>query len=183
MTNADVVLARHVLTAEESGLYGAGAIFTKIAFWLPQFVPLVAFPALVDPNRRRGAMRIGLLAVAGCGAVLVIGTALFAEQVVRLVAGSQYEDLTTWVAGFTALGAMFAIAQLVVYAHLASGDRPTTAVVWIVLLIYVAVVEATATTLLGVLAPALAAATIVCLWGLIRERTSRSRREPVPTLL
>lgn len=178
MTNADVVLARHVLTAEESGLYGAGAIFTKIAFWLPQFVPLVAFPALADPERRKGAIRLGLVAVAGCGALLVAGTALFAEQAVNLVAGSQYQDLAPWVPGFTALGAIFAVAQLLVYAHLASGDRPTTAVVWIVLLAYVTVVETTATSLRGVLFPALAAATIVCLWGLVRERTSRSQPEP-----
>ena len=182
MTNADVVMARHVLSAEASGLYGAGAIFTKIAFWLPQFVPLVAFPALADPNRRKGAMRLGLLAVAGSGAVLVAVTALFAAPAVRLVAGNQYEELTTWVGGFTALGAVFAVAQLLVYAHLASGDRPTTVVVWIVLLSYVAVVEATATTLSEVLFPALGAATIVCLWGLIRERTSRPQPASTPLL-
>ena len=183
MTNADVVLARHVLSAEASGLYGAGAIFTKIAFWLPQFVPLVAFPALADPNRRKGAMRLGLLAVAGSGAALVGATAVFAAPAVRLVAGPQYEELTTWVAWFTALGALFAVAQLLVYAHLASGDRPTTVVVWLVLLGYITVVEMTATTLPGVLYPALGAATIVCLWGLIRERTSRSGSESAPTLL
>lgn len=182
MTNADVVLARHVLSAEASGLYGAGAIFTKIAFWLPQFVPLMAFPALADPNRRKGAMRLGLLAVAGSGAVLVGVTALFAAPAVRLVAGSQYEQLTDWVAGFTALGTLFAVAQLLVYAHLASGDRPTTVAVWIVLLSYVTVVETTATTLPGVLFPALGAATIVCLWGLIRERTSRTRPETTLSL-
>lgn len=183
MTNADVVLARHVLSAEASGLYGAGAIFTKIAFWLPQFVPLVAFPALADPNRRKGAMRLGLLAVASSGAVLVALTAVFAAPAVRLVAGGQYEDLTTWVAWFTALGALFAVAQLLVYAHLASGDRPTTIVVWIVLVGYVVVVETTASTLPGVLFPALGAATIICLWGVIRERTSQPRSESAPTLL
>jgi O-antigen/teichoic acid export membrane protein len=183
MTNADVVLARHVLTAEDSGFYGVGAIFTKIAFWLPQFVPLMAFPALADPDRRKGAMRLGLLAVAGCGAVLVAATALFARPAVTAVAGSQYEGLATWVPGFTALGAIFAIAQLLVYAHLAAGDRPTTAVVWIVLVAYIIVVEMTATTVLGVLAPALAAATIVCLWGFGRERTSRARPESAPTLM
>ena len=170
MTNADVIMARQLLTPEESGLYGAGAIFTKIAFWLPQFVPLVAFPALADPARRAGAIRLGLLAVVACGAVLVAGTAAFAEPLVHLVAGEQYAALATWVAGFTALGAMFAIAQLLVYAHLATGDRPTTLVVWGVLVGYVSVVELTASTLTGVLYPALGAATLVACWGLVRER-------------
>jgi O-antigen/teichoic acid export membrane protein len=179
MTNADVVLARHVLTPEESGLYGAGAIFTKIAFWLPQFVPLIAFPALADPNRRRGAIRLGLLAVAGCGAILVVATALLSEPAVTLVAGDQYDQLASWVAAFVALGALFAVAQLLVYAHLAAGDRPTTAVVWLVLVGYVAVVELTATSLRGVLLPALAAATVICVWGLARELALRQAATPI----
>lgn len=181
MTNADVIMARHLLSPDESGLYGAGAIFTKIAFWLPQFVPLVAFPALADPARRRGAIRFGLLAVVGCGAVLVAAVAAFAEPAVILVTGEQYAALTSWVAGFTALGAVFAIAQLLVYAHLASGDRPTTFVVWAVLTAYVIVVELTATTLPGVLVPALTAAGMVACWGLARELVTRRRAEPAAT--
>lgn len=175
MTNVDVFLARHVLSPEESGLYGAGAIFTKIAFWLPQFVPLVAFPALADPARRRGAIRLGLAAVIGCGAVLVAGSAMFSALAVDVVAGSQYADLAPWVAAFTTLGALFAVSQLLVYAHLASGDRATTAVVWAVLVGYVLVVETVATSLGGVLLPALGAATVVAVCGVFRESTSPAR--------
>jgi O-antigen/teichoic acid export membrane protein len=177
MTNADVVLARHVLSAHDSGFYVAGSVFTKIAFWLPQFVPLVAFPALTDPKRRRGAFRLGLLAVAGCGAALVVGTAVLAGPAVSVVAGSRYADLAPWIPAFTALGALFAVAQLLVYAHLASGDLPTTAAVWVVLLAYVTVVELTATGLGGVLVPALTAAGLLVLWGVTRERVTSRRRD------
>lgn len=174
VTNADVFLARHVLSAQDSGLYVAGSVFTKIAFWLPQFVPLVAFPALTDPKRRRGAFRLGLLAVVGCGTVLVVGTAVLAGPAVSVVAGSRYADLGSWVPAFTALGALFAVAQLLVYAHLAKRDLPTTAAVWGVLLCYVAVVELTSTGIGGVLVPAMCAAGLLVLWGLARERfTSR----------
>ncbi len=178
MTNADVIMARHLLSPEASGLYGAGAIFTKIAFWLPQFVPLVAFPALVDPARRHGAIRLGLLAVVGFGAVLVAVTAAFARPAVIFVAGEEYAALAPWVAGFTALGAVFAVAQLLVYAHLASGDRPTTVVVWGVLVGYITVVELTATTLGGVLFPALTAAASVACWGMAREFVPRPPSPP-----
>ena len=171
LTNADVFLARHVLPAGQSGLYAAGSIFTKIAFWLPQFVPLVAFPALTDPQRRRGAFRLGLLAVVGCGAALVAGVALLSGVAVGIVAGDQYADLTPWVAWFTALGATLAVAQLLVYAHLASGDRLTTAVLWLVLAAYVVVVELTADSLPGVLVPTMCAAAVVVGWGVLRERT------------
>jgi O-antigen/teichoic acid export membrane protein len=173
LTNADVFLARHVLPAQQSGLYAAGAVFTKIAFWLPQFVPLVAFPALTDPRRRRGAVRLGLSAVIGCGAALVAGVALFPDVAVQIVAGEQYVALTPWAAWFTALGALLAVAQLLVYAHLASGDRLTTAVIWGILVAYVAVVELTADTLPRVLIPTMCAAALVVLWGLLRERSTR----------
>jgi O-antigen/teichoic acid export membrane protein len=177
MTNADVVLARNVLSAHDSGFYVAGSVFTKIAFWLPQFVPLVAFPALTDPKRRHGAFRLGVLAVAGCGAALVVGTAVLAGPAVTIVAGSRYADLAPWIPAFTALGALFAVAQLLVYAHLASGDRPTTAVVWGVLLAYITVVELTADTLGGVLVAALSAASLLVLWGLTRERVVSRRQD------
>ena len=172
LTNVDVFLARHVLSAEASGLYVAGSVFTKIAFWLPQFVPLVAFPALTDPRRRRGAFRLGLLAVVACGLALVAIMALLSGPAVSIVAGSRYEALTPWVVGFTTLGALLAVAQLLVYAHLASGDRLTTAVVWVILGGYVTVVELTASGIGGVLVPALTAAGLVVIWGIVRERTT-----------
>jgi O-antigen/teichoic acid export membrane protein len=177
LTNADVFLARHVLPPQQSGLYAAGAIFTKIAFWLPQFVPLVAFPALTDPTRRRGAVRLGLLAVVGCGAAMVAAVALLSEFAVAVVVGEPYAALTPWVAWFTALGALLAVAQLLVYAHLATGDRLTTAVVWAVLLAYIAVVEITADTLPEVLIPTMCSAALVVLWGLLRERAT-ARTDP-----
>jgi O-antigen/teichoic acid export membrane protein len=172
LTNADVFLARHVLPAQQSGLYAAGNVFTKIAFWLPQFVPLVAFPAMTDPHRRKAAVRLSLLAVVGCGAVLVAGVAVLPDLAVAIVAGDQYAALSPWAAWFTALGALLAVAQLLVYAHLASGDRLTTAVVWAVLVAYIAVVELTADTLPGVLIPTMCSAGLVVLWGLVRERSS-----------
>jgi hypothetical protein len=94
---------------------------------------------------------------------------------VAIVAGEQYAALSPWVPWFTALGALLAVAQLLVYAHLASGDRLTTVIVWAILVAYVAVVELTAVTLPGVLLPTICAAAVVVLWGLLRERaTGRS---------
>jgi hypothetical protein len=49
--------------------------------------------------------------------------------------------------------------------------------VWAVLLAYVAVVELTATSLGGVLVPALSAAGLLVLWGLTRERVMSRRRD------
>ncbi|PZF84323.1 lipopolysaccharide biosynthesis protein [Jiangella anatolica] len=170
LTNIDVILARHVLSPEVSGLYAAGSIFTKIAFWLPQFVPLLAFPALADPLRRRSAVTLGVTAVAVSGAALTALCWAFADPAVDLVAGPSYDDVVAWVPGFAGLGALYALAHLLVYAHLARRDRWTTGVLWVVLAAYVLTVELWATTLAGVLVPGLVAAALIVLWGLARER-------------
>ncbi|WP_026875699.1 oligosaccharide flippase family protein [Jiangella gansuensis] len=180
LTNIDVVLARHVLPAEASGLYAAGSIFTKIAFWLPQFVPTLAFPALADPERRRGAVALGVASVAGCGALLTALSWLFADPGVHLVAGPDYGDVVAWVPGFAGLGALYALAHLLVYAHLARGDRWTTAVLWTVLAGYTLTVEVWATDLAGVLVPGLVAAGLVVLWSLVRERAPGRARTRSP---
>ncbi|TDC45570.1 hypothetical protein E1212_28700 [Jiangella ureilytica] len=179
LTNIDVILARHVLSPEASGLYAAGSIFTKIAFWLPQFVPMLAFPALADPARRRTAVSLGVAAVAGCGVALTALSWLLAEPAVDLVAGPSYGDVAPWVAGFAGLGALYALAHLLVYAHLARRDRWTTGVLWAVLAAYVVAVEVWATTLAGVLVPGLVAAALIVLWGIGRERLSPRRPAPV----
>ena len=43
LTNIDVLLARALLPSYQAGEYGVGAIIAKVAFWLPQFVGVVAF--------------------------------------------------------------------------------------------------------------------------------------------
>lgn len=183
LTNIDVILARHVLSPEASGLYAAGSIFTKVAFWLPQFVPMLAFPALADPARRKTAVSLGLASVAVCGAVLTVFSWLLAGFAVSVMAGPSYDDVVPWVAGFAGLGALYALAHLLVYAHLARRDRWTTGVLWVVLAGYVLAVELWATTLAGVLVPGLVAAALIVLWGLARERLGSgpgSRRTPEP---
>src|SRR6266542_4154696 len=52
LANVDVLLARHHLGAAASGLYAAGAVVAKIAYWAPQFVVLIVFPRMVTSSER-----------------------------------------------------------------------------------------------------------------------------------
>src|SRR6266498_2541650 len=53
LTNVDLLLARHYLAAEPSGLYAAGAVVAKIAYWAPQFVATIVFPRLATEAAAR----------------------------------------------------------------------------------------------------------------------------------
>jgi O-antigen/teichoic acid export membrane protein len=177
LANVDVVLARAVLSPQDSGLYAAGSLFTKVAFWLPQFVPVLAFPRLSDPARRDTALRLALLAVGASGAAVTLGTVLLAEPLVELAVGSEYLAVAPLLGWFAALGAVLAVGQVSVYSGVARADRGTTALVWAALGALVVTVLGTATSVADVVRTAVAVATALLAVTGAREL----RRRPVPS--
>ena len=129
LTNVDVLLARALLDAEQAGIYGVGAVIAKVAFWLPQFVGVVAFPRFADARRGRATV-VSLLAVAGIGLLVVAGTALVPGLVVAFVGGAAYSSLAPIAWLFAALGATFALAQALLLTRLAIDDRRAVIAVW-----------------------------------------------------
>jgi O-antigen/teichoic acid export membrane protein len=123
LTNADVVLARHFLPARESGLYAAGAVVAKIAFWLPQAVALVVFPRLTDPAARGRLLAGALAAVGTIGAVTSVGAAVLGPWALGLLLGPTYRTLGAELGLFAAAGALGALVQLLLYSGIAEGSR------------------------------------------------------------
>ena len=113
MANVDVLLARHHLAAGDAGRYAVGAVLAKIAFWAPQAVAVLVLPRLAG-ERGAQVLRAALLCVGMFGAALVLGAALLAGPVLRLVFGTAYAGLAPTAWAFTALGAALAVAHLLV---------------------------------------------------------------------
>jgi O-antigen/teichoic acid export membrane protein len=137
LTNIDVLLARALLTPEQAGLYGVGAVIAKIAFWLPQFISVVAFPRFADARRGKATV-VSLLAVAALGTVVIVVTAVMPGVVVSFVGGSAYANLVpiTWI--FASIGAAFALAQALLLTRVARDDRRAVVAVWGAALLLVA---------------------------------------------
>jgi O-antigen/teichoic acid export membrane protein len=123
LANVDVVLARHYLPAEASGLYAAGAILTKIAFWAPQFVVTLVFPRLVVAADRRRLLGRSAAVVAAAGAPLVAGAALAPQLAARLSFGAAYLEVGPVLPLFAALGTGLALVQLMLFSGMATADR------------------------------------------------------------
>jgi O-antigen/teichoic acid export membrane protein len=123
LANVDVLLARHFLPAEASGLYAAGAVLTKIAFWAPQFVVTLVFPRLVVAADRRRLLGRSALVVAAVGAPLVAAAALAPSLTARLSFGEAYLDVGPALPLFAALGTGLALVQLVLFTGMATADR------------------------------------------------------------
>ena len=132
VTNADAVLARIVLSEHDSGLYGAGLIVAKATLFLPQFVAVVAFPALArsdSPSTRR----IATLTVAGLGAAAALGTWLLPTLALVFAGGDRYADVQSLLPLFAVEGAVFALVNLLVYDALAAESRGVIALLWLIL--------------------------------------------------
>src|SRR5512132_2165308 len=123
LANVDVLLARHFLPAEASGLYAAGAGLTKIAFWAPQFVVTLVLPRLVTAADRRRLLGRSAAVVAAVGGPLAVAAAVAPQLAARLSFGEAYLDVGPTLPLFAALGTGLALVQLVLFTGMASADR------------------------------------------------------------
>jgi O-antigen/teichoic acid export membrane protein len=132
VTNADAVLARVVLSEHDSGLYSAGLIITKAALFMPQFVAVVAFPALAR-KRDAATRRIATLIVAGLGAAAALGTWLLPQLALVFAGGDRYAEVQHLLPFFALEGAVFALSNLLVYDALAAESRSVIVLLWLIL--------------------------------------------------
>jgi O-antigen/teichoic acid export membrane protein len=139
LSNADVVVARNVLPEHDAGLYAGGLILTKAVLFLPQFVIIVAFPAMSTATERRTALTRSLLLVGGLGVCATLGALLLKDLALVFVGGDEYREIasTLWV--FAILGTALSMLQLLVYAVLAQQGRRPVYLVWAAFLTVVGV--------------------------------------------
>jgi O-antigen/teichoic acid export membrane protein len=144
LANIDVLLARHHLDADAAGLYAAGAVVAKVAYWAPQVVMLIVFPRLVTSGARRRLLARSAACVAAFGAMLVVAAAAAPHLAASVSFGRSYLAVGPALPLFAALGTCLALVQLVLFSGIASAD---TRLSWL-LMAAVGVDVAVVTTLL-----------------------------------
>ncbi|MSY84365.1 MAG: polysaccharide biosynthesis protein [Actinobacteria bacterium] len=131
LSNLDIVVARNVLDDREAGLYAAGLILAKAVLFLPQFVVVVAFPAMSTPAQRRRALLRSLTLVALLGVFCTLAAWLLSGVAMVFVGGAEYADVESRLWVFAVLGTLLAMLQLLVYSVLARRGTRTTYLVWL----------------------------------------------------
>jgi O-antigen/teichoic acid export membrane protein len=139
LSNADVIVARNVLPEHSAGLYAGGLILAKAVLFLPQFVIIVAFPAMSTATERRRALTQSLLLVGGLGAVATVGALALKDIALIFIGGNEYREIasTLWV--FAILGTALSMLQLLVYSVLARRGKRSAYLVWAAFLTVVGV--------------------------------------------
>jgi len=174
LTNLDVLLARHFLPAAQAGMYAAGAVVSKVAFWLPQFVATVAYPRLAD-HRRSQTLTKAAAAVVGIGLLSIAFVAAVPGLVVALIGGAAYDELTSEVWIFAAIGAAYALAQFLLYSQIAASKRAAIAVLWIATAALVILVWLFHSSVLQIALVVLCVACALALIGVVELLIERSR--------
>ena len=135
LANVDIVVARHVLGDEESGLYAVGLLVAKIMLYLPQFVVIVMFPSLATAHLRRRAVVRGTSAVAALGTACTVGVLVLATPLAELLLSEKLAAVAGHLWLFAILGTLLSITQLLVYATLARRGRRSILLVWAALVL------------------------------------------------
>ena len=122
LTSIDIVLARHFLARDASGEYALASLFGKVVFWGTQFMALVVVPRVTNEGGYR-AVRLASLAVAVLGTA-VTGVLLVDPQWwVTSVGGPAYADAAGLAVGFSVVGTIWALLQVVLFGQMGR-DRP-----------------------------------------------------------
>lgn len=178
LTNVDVMLARHFLTGRESGLYAAGAVAAKIAFWFPQAVAVVVFPRLADPDQRDELLAKAAGIIVALGVLTSAGTALLGPWAFGVLLGPEYRTLGATLGLFAAAGAAATLVQLLLYSGIAAKDRTITGVLVAALAVLVGVVVTVAHgSVTAIITATLATLVTLAVVGLLltRWRSARAR--------
>jgi O-antigen/teichoic acid export membrane protein len=187
VTNMDIPLARTFLTAAQSGEYAVVALFSKAAYWGPAFLATLFYPRMARATTRRSVL-LAMGSTAAVAALGILAAALLAEPLVRLVGGPGYVHLAPLVPLLTATGAVWSVAQVLVYWRLSRGDHRLGYAVWTVAAAVAAVVvlwrhesvsEIASTVLLGGLTVvAYGLVQLARTPGVSERRRARSGRPP-----
>lgn len=137
LCNVDLIVARNVLDEHDAGQYAAGLILTKAVLFLPQFVVVVAFPAMSTAHERRRALLRGLGAIAACGVVAVVGALVASPLALVFVGGDDYREIQDRLWLYAVLGLLLTLIQLLIYAVLATEGTRVAWLPWVALALLV----------------------------------------------
>ena len=129
LVNIDVLLARIVLTPEESGIYTVGMLVAKIAFFMPQAITVVLFPKMGKNDS--SALRLAVLGTTLIGSAYVGFCYLASEFVVNAIGGANYSELYSEIWMFAIEGSLFAVLQVLLYGRIAREDTKVSILLWV----------------------------------------------------
>jgi O-antigen/teichoic acid export membrane protein len=145
LSNADILVARAVMSDSQAGLYAGGLIMVKAILFFPQFVVVIAFPSMSKQGASRKTLAAALTVSAALGTVGVLGTLVVPDLALLFIGGDDFADIKGDLWKFAIVGTVLAMLQLLVYSALARRQGRAVLIIWTALVVLVAVAISLAT--------------------------------------
>ena len=139
LSNADILIARAVMSESEAGLYASGLIMVKAILFFPQFVVVIAFPSMSEQGASRRTLAMALAVSAALGSVGVLATLVLPDLALLFVGGEEFSAIKDDLWKFAIVGTLLAMLQLLVYSALARRQGRAVVIIWTALAVLVAV--------------------------------------------
>jgi O-antigen/teichoic acid export membrane protein len=132
LSNVDALVARDSLSEHRAGLYAAGLILVKSVLFLPQFVVVLAFPAMAAGGEERREIHTrALVMVTVLGGAVVLGVLALQPVALLFVGGHQYADIGDRLWLFAVLGTVLSLLQVLVYDVVARQHHRAVLGIWV----------------------------------------------------
>ncbi|PTR23520.1 O-antigen/teichoic acid export membrane protein [Rhodococcus sp. OK519] len=176
LSSVDLLIARMVLSDTDAGIYAAGAVATKAAFWLPQAIGVVLYPRMANPAHSATAVRSALGVLVGLGVVLVVGAALVAP-VATMLFGDDYAPVQGILWMFAWNGAALAVLQGALLSAIAAERTQLAIVAWVGLAVEAVLMFTVADTVAQFVTVAATTATVTAaVAAVLALRSARANR-------
>ena len=140
MTNVDVLLARSVLTAHESGGYALASTFGRAVCWSTQFIAILLVPRAQASDSRRVIVR-GQLIILAIGAMALATIAVSPRFWITLAGGADYQEFSHLALACTGLGVVWALLQVSIFSDIGRGWTALGIATWVAVLLQILLVR------------------------------------------
>lgn len=125
LSNIDLIMAKHYLTARDAGLYASAAILGKTMLYLPSSFALAVFPMVSEADMLNGdSFRIldrALLCTIGICAAGALSFTVFPEFIMGVLFGARFAEASAYLKYYGAAMASLAVLSILISFNLARG--------------------------------------------------------------
>lgn len=132
LTNVDVILARMYLTEINSGGYALAATFGRAVGWGTQFIALLMVPRMQAVGRAKTLLNAHALILV-LGVCCVAAIAIAPSWWMTLVGGEEYSEFAGLAVACVALGVLWALVQLNLFAEMGLDGVVLGRTTWVVI--------------------------------------------------
>jgi O-antigen/teichoic acid export membrane protein len=121
-TNVDVLFARGLFPAYESGIYASASVFGKLQFFVAYSVVWSLFPKVVKHKSSEALLMRSVFYVISVSSVVALIYALVPDVLITTFFGSAYSEASSLVKSYGLAMLLFSILTVIISYHIAKGE-------------------------------------------------------------